>query len=492
VKKFGITLIALGLLLISIFIFADLLGFGRDGGIGAAQILGIQVAIIVVLVGLSLIFIGQKEKINLINISQSALTWLLNLPTIVWVCIGFLLVYLMLFVSPMFLNPEHRLQYFNRYIPDHAPIGLDLNTIVASIDAWLSTHESPYPDFFYPPLHHVLVAPITLLDYPQSYYLVTMLTLFSYFILSFLIPLSASRSRDYSIAVFFFVTSFFSYGFQFELERGQFNVIAFTLCILAIYLFYFRKSFRLLSYVIFSVSIHLRIYPAIFIVMFVDDWSVWKQNLKRLFGIGILNLILLFALGYPLLIEFFQSLTTRMGATWTWIGNHSIASFVYNLVNSGFGLFDQDTLLWFREHSTFITVALLLYFATCFIAVILKDFVNKERGLNPDLLLICTIGGLIIPSVSHDYKLALLAGPLAIFLSNRKIPPANWKKMLSALLITLSSLAFSITLFPFKYRPEYLENSFIPLLVILTSVTLMSFLNGPKYLGVDLFEETKY
>lgn len=490
-KIFGFTLIALGLLLIGLFFLADVFGLGKDDGIGAAQILGIQAALIMIVGGLGFVSTGRKEKIDLIKISKAALDWLLNLPAIVWVCIGFLLVYLMMFILPMFLNPEHRIQYFNRYIPDHAPIGLDLNTIVGSIDVWLSTNQSPYPDLFYPPLHHILIAPITLLEYPQSYYLVTVLTLVSFFVLSFLVPLLARKSRAYSIPVFFFVTSLFSYGFQFELERGQFNVIAFTLCIFAIYLFYFYKSFRLLSYLIFSFSVHLRIYPAIFIIMFIDDWSAWKQNLKRLIGIGVLNLMLLFVLGYSILIEFLQALTTRMGPNWTWIGNHSITSFVYNLTDSGFGLFDQNSLLWLKEHSNFITVALFVYFAICFIVVVLKDIVKKKRGLNPDLLLICTIGGLIIPSVSHDYKLALLAGPMAIAISNRTATSTSWKKLLSALLITLSSFAFSITLFPPKYRPEYLENSFLPLIVILTAITFLSFLNGPKHLGVGLPEETK-
>ena len=207
------------------------------------------------------------------------------------------------------------------------------------------------------------------------------------------------------------------------------------------------------------------------------------MNLKRIIGIGALNIALLFVLGYSVLIDFFQAVSGRLGtATWTWVGNHSIAAFVYNLTTSGFGLFDPDTLTWLQAHSTSISAGLLIYFLICFFALILRDYLYKSRGLNPDLLLICTLGGMMIPSVSHDYKLALLAGPMAVALSNRKIAAAEWRKVLSVILIILASLSYSITLFPFKYRPEYLESSFPALFFILTAMTLLSFIAPPEYL----------
>lgn len=486
-KKIGYALIVIGVLGVIGSIIIDYSGLGKPG-IQAAQLLGIQVGTILATVGLGYVYSQQETKIQLKSSIWTIYQWILNLPTIVWVVIGFLIAYIMLFIFPMFLNPEHRLQYFYRYIPDKYPIGLDLNTIVASIKTWLSTNQGPYqnPDIFYPPLHHILVAPILLLDYPQDYYLIVTITLISMFILSFLIPTLVQSKKDFAVPAFFFITALFSYGFQFELERGQFNVITFTLCILSIYLFYFHGTFRYLAYLLFSFSVHLRIYPAIFIVMFIDDWTAWKQNIKRLIGIIILNIALLFVLGYPAMIDFFRAVSGKLGTSWTWVGNHSITSFVYNLTNTGFGLFDQNTLSWLKEHSTTITIILLFSFAACFIAVVLKDFVNKARGLNPDLLLICTLGGLMIPSVSHDYKLALLAGPMAIALSNRMASPSNWRKLFSAILITIASLAFSVTLFPFKYKPEYMANNFPSLFVILIAMTLLSFVAKPKHLRTDI------
>jgi len=491
-KNTGYLLTGLGIAGIVISLLMDILGIGK-AGIQAAQLLGIQIGAIVAAAGLGFIFTKQKVEIDLVNVARTSFEWLLDLPAIVWIIVGFLGAYVLLFIFPMFFNPEHRLQYFYRYLPDKYPIGLDLSTITESIRAWLINGQGPYQnqEIFYPPLHHILIAPILLFNYPKNYYLLVAIILVSFSILTFLIPVSVGERRNFSIPVFFFVTALFSYGFQFELERGQFNVITFTLCILSIYLFYFHKSFRYLAYLFFSFSVHLRLYPAIFIVMFINDWTVWKQNLKRLFGILVLNLMLLFVLGYSQLIMFFQALTQKLGPSWTWVGNHSLTSFVYNLTNSGFGLFDQGTLTWLKEHSTFITVTLLAYFVICFVFVVLKDFLKKKRGLNPDLLLICTVGALIIPSVSHDYKLALLACPLTIALSNRTVASSTWRKGLSALLITLASIAYSITLFPFKYKPQYLENSFPLLFVILSAITLLSFVAGPHYLGADISERER-
>ena len=485
-RNIGYSLLGLGLFGIVFSIITDFLGIGK-AGIQAAQILVIEIGVIMAAVGIGFIKFQRREKIHLSKLLRDVYEWLLNLPTIVWIIVGFLITYVLLFIFPMFLNPEHRMQYFNRYIPDKAPIGLDLNTIVEFIRVWLSNGQELYqqPDNFYPPLHHVLLAPLLLLSYPQNYYLVVAIILISMFVLSFLLPMLFQKERDFLIPVFFLLTTLFSYGFQFELERGQFNVFTFALCIFSIYLFYFHRSFRVLAYLLFSFSVHLRLYPAIFVVMFINDWTAWKQNIKRLIGIGILNIALFFVLGYSQLINFFHAISGKLGTAWTWIGNHSITSFVYNLTDSGYGLFNQDTLLWLKEHSTMISTALLIYFVICFVAILLKDFLKKAQGLNSDLLLVCTIGALIIPSVSHDYKLALLAGPMAIVLSNRSIATSNWRKLFSAILITLASLAYSITIFPFKYKPDYLKNSFPSLFIILTVITLLSFIVGPKYIGTD-------
>jgi hypothetical protein len=268
---------------------------------------------------------------------------------------------------------------------------------------------------------------------------------------------------------------------QFELERGQFNIIAFTLCILAIYLFHCHGTFRHLAYLLFSVAVQIKIYPAIFIFMFIKDWRDWKNNLLRFASLGLFNIALLFVLGYTMFLEFFRALVDHLGITLTFPGNHSIKAYVYNLTNSGFDLFHPATISWLKNNSSLIEALFFAFYFLCLLAQLLKAYKNKERGINPDLLLTYTIGAMILPTVSIDYKLPLLAAPMALALSHRTMKFMGPRKIAAILLVLMLSLAYSMTLFPYIYKPGYLANSFPMLLLILTAITLLSFLdNGTK------------
>jgi hypothetical protein len=58
------------------------------------------------------------------------------------------------------------------------------------------------------------------------------------------------------------------------------------------------------------------------------------------------------------------------------------------------------------------------------------------------------------------------------------MPLMRFRKILAILLVFLLSLAYSMTLFPYIYRPEYLANSLPMLIVILAAITLLSFLDS--------------
>ena len=60
---------------------------------------------------------------------------------------------------------------------------------------------------------------------------------------------------------FCFVTGLTSHGLQFELERGQFNVVAISLCLLAVYIFHYQVKYRHFGYLLFLVAVQLKVYP---------------------------------------------------------------------------------------------------------------------------------------------------------------------------------------------------------------------------------------
>jgi hypothetical protein len=468
-KKIGYGLAVIGVSGALVSILVDVFGFG-DGGIQAAQILGIVLGLMIGVLGLTVAYQVPDRTIEIGSSLRSGGERLLALPVSVWFVIGFLAVYAWLFVSPVFLNSDRSMVYFNRFLPNQNPIGSDLNYTLNHVKAWVTTRQSPYPESHYPPLAYVLLSPFTLFEYPGSYILSTYLTLFSYIILTLLIPYLFNPKRNVSLIVLLAVSGLFSYGLLFELERGQYYSMAFLLCMLAIYLFHRQPNFRILAYVLFSFSVHLKIVPIFFLPMFIEDWRDWKGNLKPMAGLGVLNLALLFVLGYRELVNFIEAVLFRVETpTFLWNGNHSLANFVLNFVKDGYGLFSQDTVQFFQQNARWIERSLLFLIVLCLLSIIVDMVRNRVTGFNPTLLLVCALCGLVIP-VSVDYTLPMLVAPLAIFLSSLQgLNGSPAKKVISILLVLFISVAYASLLYPFKYKPDFLNNSFPALFLILLS-----------------------
>ena len=479
----GYTLAIIGALGIVISITIDYVGLGK-GGIQAAQILGILVGIVIVVFGLSVAFQVPERQINIGSSFKAGAERLLNLPVSVWFVIGFLIVYVWLFIFPVFLNTDRSMVYFNRFLPNANPIGSDMNYTLDYVKTWVTTHASPYPESHYPPLTYVLLSPLTLFSYPAVYFVSTALTLFSYVILTLLLPTLFTLKKDVSLILLLSVTGLFSYGFLFELERAQYYTMAFLLCMLAIYIFHRHYEFRYLAYLLFSFSVHLKIVPIFFLPMFIKDWRDWKGNIKRMIGLGLLNVALLFVLGYRNFINFMNSLLLRVeNPTFLWNGNHSLGNFVFNFVKDGFGVISQKSILFLQQNAKSFERFLLAIIALCGLSIIIHIYWRRKAGFNPYLLLVCTLCALTIP-VSVDYTLPMLVAPLAIFLGSVSgLKGSSINKIISILLVLIASVSYATLLYPFKYKPYFLNNSFPSLFLILIMVTPLYFLQGEHATG---------
>ncbi len=474
-KKIGTILIVLGAIVLILSLSIDLFGLG-DKRIGASQLLGAQVGIFTAVFGYCLSRFHPDTKIS-INFN-AALEKIYGLPASFWVILGFIAVYILLYITPVFFDPDRSMVYFNRYIPNKHPIGLDLSITMGSVEPWVTTGQSPYPALFYPPLTYILFAPMALMDYPFSYFLITLLTVLSYCILGYFAFLQIGRGRGYSLLMLVFLSGLISYGFQFELERGQFNVITFLLCMLSLYIFHRHYQFRYLAYLLFSISIHIKLYPAIFIFLFVKDWSDWKGNLKRFAGLGLFNFALLFALGYKNFVAFINAVLVQIQSPgWSWNGNHSIQAFVFNFLRDGYNLLPDETLTTLQENSGRISTILLTIILACILAVIVRAYQQNESGINPFVLLACTLGALIIPT-SNDYTLPILVAPLSIFFG--ALPPVNEfrNRPLAVLTLLTISISYFSILYPFKYKPYFMNNSFPPLFIMLLAITFLYYLRN--------------
>jgi hypothetical protein len=324
-RKIGLILTTLGVLAVLATLFMDVVEVG-DQGFGASQILGMEIGIGLLLFGLPISLLYEDRNLDLRRSFGFGLDRLLNLPVSVWVLIGFLIIFVFFFLFPVFFNPERSMWYFHRFLPDRRPIGLDVRAVMDYVHNWLVSGESPYADRFiaYPPLALILFAPMQLIGYPAFYFVIVSLTVSIYSLAALVVAAALPRERNYFLLPVLFILSLFSYGFQFELERGQFNIIAFSLCLIAIFLYHCSDKYYLPAYLLFTLGVQLKIYPIILILMFIKDWRDGKANIKRLVGIGLLNFFLLFISGIGMFTDFLGAVRSQQLFEGSWNGNHSL------------------------------------------------------------------------------------------------------------------------------------------------------------------------
>ena len=408
---------------------------------------------------------------------QQLTSRLLSTPLIVWILLGFLISFLICFIRPIFFS-ENMMQ-FPQYVPASNPSGKDLNNTLVLTRELFVNHKSPYfrgDNYTYPPLTSLLSLPFLFAGH-LAYPILSLLTIFCFVGISFVLLFKLNKDQDKTpILILILVTGILSYGFQFELERGQFNLIAMTLCLLGIWIFHRKKNLRFLAYVLFSISIQLKIYPAIFAFLLIDDWRDWKNNLRRILFLGLANFALLFALGPALFLDFIKALIQHTNNPFVWVANHSIRSFIALLCQWA----STKNYSWIGLHSNWIEYFLLALVGICFLLILVKSYRQNVKGIHPVLLLACTIVALVIPPASHDYTLSILAVPVAILLADKEFwtsgNPAR-PHLYPILLLILFSATYSSTLFSYLTKPyllaQFFQNDFSALLTLLIILTVL-------------------
>lgn len=469
IQKSGLVSIVAGILLAAFFAFADRFGFGKGGSIGAAQLLGIEIGITLALLGLGLVITDWSEASALRVDWRSWLTKILDLSPTFWVVSTFIVLYLAFFIPTMFFS-KLSIQYFVKYIPDAfiTHIGFDIEQTVSHIGAWLTDGVSPYADRIVPysPFALAVFTPFLVIGYPAYFELLVAITLATFFVAALFIPLQLAPKQNRAILVLIFVVTLFSYGLQFELERGQFNVLAFASVLVAIYIFHYQPKFRYFAYLLFSFGVQLKLYPAIFILMLVDNWHDWKTNLKRFTALSLLNFALLFVLGVPLAREFISHIFSRQaGLQSSRIEDLSISGYAYSVTN--------EIMPRLAPYDNLIQKLFLLVFAACLFYIIAHAFAKKQGGFNIYLFAVSTIGALIIPAASFDYKLSILAAPVMLILCTLPAFETVRKKIISIVCVIFLSAAYWSTLYPYQVKPAFMAHNFPALMLILFSVIVL-------------------
>jgi hypothetical protein len=394
----------------------------------------------------------------------------LQLPLITWVLLGFFLTFLFFFIWPVFFDPKEIMK-FDQYVLVLSPIGHDFREIVGASSLWL--HSGVVPATLYPSLTLIFFAPFTLLNYGAGYKILTLIILVAYVLITLVLPQMINRQKDISaFTMLVFVTGIISYGLQFELERGQWNLIAFAFCLTAIYLFHNYPKLRWLAYLFFSISVQLKLYPAIFVFTLIEDWSDWKNNIRRFVGLGILNITALLMFGFgPLL----GTVGSMEGIEASHVGrpfNLSISSFILHLLTLSF-LPHKRVILWLQANNWLAQSFLFAFFIACFLIILWQAYKKGKEGFNPCVFMACSIGAFIIPAISFDYKLAIFPATVVLSLPALLSFKENGNRSLLILLTFLFSVAYSSTLYSYMSKPEWLQYNLPALLIILTICTIL-------------------
>ena len=185
--------------------------------------------------------------------------WLtaLTQPAIVYLLAGYIVVYGCFFLVPVFLNSD-RVMQFPQYIPTYDPIGNDWWIISGNLETWISTGKSfDVTAIPYPPFGYLLPFPLLFVNAQTSFEIVTAISVLAFVFVVFAGPLlfGGGAQTGWAATAFCIVTGLSSYGLQFELERGQFNVVAILLCVLGMYCVHHKPKHLILGYLMFSASI---------------------------------------------------------------------------------------------------------------------------------------------------------------------------------------------------------------------------------------------
>jgi hypothetical protein len=400
-------------------------------------------------------------------------------PYVVWILLGFLPGYVWFFLWPVFfsgpvMNPLHEI------VPFMSPIGADLRQTMRSVQGLFYAGVTPYiGDINYPPLTFVLLGPFLLVGNSVRYVVMSAITLVSYGIATVAFPLTIRGEKRLPAALMLvLITGVLSYALQFELERAQFNVLSGLLAYAAIWIFHRHPRGRLWAYALFCLSVQLKLYTFVFVFMLIQDWRDWRANLRRIGLLVLANIGLTFILGPRIFMDFVSSIFV-WGYQPSGIrpDNGSIFSFANLFVRSA-----ARSQAWLSGAAPWLEVALLALVGLCLSALVWRAYRQNVHGVDPHLLVGCTIAAIVVPALSYDYKLTLLAGPTAILLlSLGEKPPLNSRGIPLILAVMLFSFAYCLTLFSPGYKPGILvlHSNFPALMTMLFTVIWMARLTEP-------------
>jgi hypothetical protein len=359
---------------------------------------------------------------------------------------------------------------FPRWLPTMRPFGNDFFTGIYEPAVRLREGIDALPSF-YPPLVTLLGVPATFFDRNEAYVLNAM-TLVAANVASLVLATGIARTVFGSVSrvhrtvlsrvalpvlLLSGFTMFTSYAFLFSIERGNYDALAVLPCIAVIWLLVHRPDALWAQTILLAVAVHLKVYPlAIFPVLF------WRHRWRSLLPFAIVNVALLFVLGWGPIRAFLVGIRSAAGAPAIWSGNHSGASFaLVALGPAGLSFRGDKIVLALLPLAVLAAGALVLW----------------RRGFSPGNALLAYVLAVpamnLVPGTSHDYKLVILGAPMAVLLLGEVVAYAvegGWRPIttVGALLVLTGLLTHAYELVaPYMFaEPGWLVDRYLWILLV--------------------------
>ena len=346
--------------------------------------------------------------------------------------LAFLAAYFLFYFIPTFCVTDS-MSYFEG-VPKAKNLGLDF---FATLKMSLNEYMIPYS-----PLGKLLFPIVAKSDWGNNFYFITLLTLVATAVSFGLVVVVAKLENKW---LFFSLLILYatSYGFLFEIERGQWNILAISLVLAAIFLS--RKGMIILPAILFGLAVSLKLYPILFAPALIKDYSKIKDALKMVLAVCVTNVILFLILGLSIFKWYYRIMTKYSDIKTSWIGNHSLTSF-----NIMYGY------TWIKPIVIILFMVIIAYF-------VFRNFKNQLHNSLPHFLSILALTSCVLPSVSHDYKLSILGFFIPLVICRHK--EVN---IFSGVVLLITTFAYFSTLYSyvnFYYFNVYiLESKFLMLL----------------------------
>jgi hypothetical protein len=204
------------------------------------------------------------------------------------------------------------------------------------------------------------------------------------------------------------VFQFFGYPLEFALERGNYDSYALLAIVLGLWFATQARWNLWLPVVLFSVAAHLKVYPAIFLLL-----PLWQHRWRAAVPCIVVNCAMLFSFGFARATQFLAELKRLSMEPYFWPGNHSAACFVNEVL---------EPLLRGHLPEPAVHPAAILIAVVLPVALWLHGTIRLMKGgfgAWPALLwaALSTPIMSIVPSTSHDYKLVIMVLPAFVCLA---------------------------------------------------------------------------